>query len=573
LTPPAGTLRQSVYHRSDSQDRVSSVNGMLDVDVPVVIVGAGPVGLSMGLCLGRLGVESVIVERRTTPSDHPRAHTCNTRTMELFRHWGIATDVISAAYPSERRPGGGLLSLLGLTPDQLAERAAMSPMQIRSCAQDHVESALHRALDDTGRGAVRWSTGVTSLRDEGDRIVIGTDGTNGSSEITASWVVAADGANSFVRRHLGIDMIGDADLGSLVNVHFHADLFAGDVPPLVFPSPNPEVAAGFVSMDGATRYCMHVRYDPTQETADLYDRERCADLVRRATNVGSDVEVVVHGVRPWTMTALVADRMRSGRVFLAGDAAHAFPPTGGFGMNSGIQDAHNLAWKLALVEGGVAPLALLDSYELERQPVAFMNAAQSVRNSGRSSAQAVTLDQRASAAIRSVAADQPEADQARWRALEHFAAIGQDIGFSYDTSPIVTPDGSERPDILVSHYIHNACPGARAPHVALRRPDGASLLDRFGDHFCLVTPTRHTVWAKATGSVSGDVALRLVALDDDSNNAPVDRAQFLDRYGITPDGCVLVRPDGHVAFRSPAAAGLDHPTATLASALDRAIGR
>jgi 2,4-dichlorophenol 6-monooxygenase len=386
--------------------------------------------------------------------------------------------------------------------------------------------------------------------------------------------VAADGAASTIRRLLDVDMLGDPDLGSVVNVHFDADLSNGEVPPLISLSQDPDVPASFVSMDGALRYCMHVRYDRSVESIDDYDHDRCVSLVRRAAGVDNSVDIDVHGARPWTMTALVAENMRVGRVFLAGDAAHAFPPTGGFGMNSGIQDAHNLAWKLALVETGHAPLDLLDSYEAERQPIAFFNTAQSLRNAKRTSPQADLIESRASSAVRSVAAlaDNAE-DQHRLEVLEHFAAIGQDLGFAYDASPIVIDDGQARPDIHVSTYIPNASPGSRAPHVQLSSPAGGSLLDSLDGSFVVLTTPAGSAWSDAVSTLeaSQSPAIRVRSLVVGDHVAIEQPEVFLDVYGIEPDGCVVVRPDGHIAFRSRC--GNDEPVLTLRHVLAVSTGQ
>lgn len=539
------------------------------VEHPVAIVGAGPVGLALALCLARHDLPSIIVERRVEPSTHPRAHVCNTRTMELFRRWGVADEVTAAAYPSDHRARGAL-SAFGVSADALDNRAALSPIRIASCAQDKVEAALRRAVSETGRCEIRWGCECVAIEQDGDAVRLTVDGAIGPDVITSHWLVAADGAASTVRRLLDIEMLGDPDLGSVVNVHFDADLSAGATPPLISLSKDPDVPASFVSMDGARRYCMHVRYDRAVETIDDYDMQRCESLVRRAAGVDDGVPIDVHGARPWTMTALVAETMRVGRIFLAGDAAHAFPPTGGFGMNSGIQDAHNLAWKLALVENDQAPLDLLDSYEAERQPIAFFNTAQSLRNAKRTSPQSALIEARASTAVRSVAAlADTDEERQRLEVLEHFAAIGQDLGFAYDSSPIVIDDGTTRPDIHVSTYVPNAAPGSRAPHVPLSSPPGGSLLDELDGSFVVVTTPEGDAWSAAVSALaSSGVVVRSVVVGDDV--IADDPAGFLDVYGITPRGCVMVRPDGHVAFRS--AEGSDDPAATLRWALAVATG-
>jgi putative polyketide hydroxylase len=548
----------------------------VEQETDVAIVGAGPAGLALGLCLARQGLRSIIVERRAALSTHPRAHYINTRTMELFLQWGIHDEVVARSYPVDKLPFEMLVPLGGLSNE---DRRRIAPASVTSCAQDIVEEALFRQLERFPQSSVRWGRTLEDFHDHGEGVTLTVIGSDGPELIRARWLVGADGASSTVRDRLAIEMVGDPDLGSLINVYFVGRLHpAGDTPPLAMQSVSPDVAGAFISMDGDSRWCFHHNYNPNEEQPDDFDAERCTALIRRAAGVDSDHPVDVRSIRPWTMTALVAEQFRVGSVFLVGDAAHAFPPTGGFGMNSGIQDAHNLAWKLVAVSNGTGGAALLDSYEAERQPVAYLNTAQSLRNAHRGSSSAspssyaALLEGRATTSVRSAAIDAlTPKERGPIEMLEHVAAIGQDIGFSYDRSPVIVPDGRQRPDIQIARYTPNASPGARAPHVPLAH-DGETLsvLALFNDRFTLLTGPAGVSWRLTAEMLQDDLRPNVVRIGPGEEFEPID-ADFTDLYGIDPSGAILVRPDGHVAFR--AESSVPNMTEVLTEAINIAFGR
>lgn len=553
-----------------------TVHGHDQVTTDVLIVGAGPAGLSLALCLSRVGVRSIIVERRSGESDHPRAHYVNTRTMELFRQWGIHDEVIAEAYPPDHLPFAMLVPL-GAPSD--ADRRRFSPTQVTSCAQDRVEAALLRALARHNAYRPRWGHTFLGTVDHADHVTTTIDGPGGKYEVASRWLVGADGASSRVRAALGVEMLGDRDLGSVVNIYFEGRLSAPEVvPPLAMPSPDPEVPGVFLSMDGDRRWCFHLMSEPGEQApATDIDEVEAARLVRTAAALPDDHVIDVRSIGRWTMTALVAERMRVGAAFLVGDSAHAFPPTGGFGMNSGIQDAHNLAWKLAAVLCGRGGETLLDSYEAERLPVACLNTTQSLRNAHQGSFSTqqgrdmTFIQERATRSVRSEAAEaQSEEERDRLGMLEHAAAIGQDLGFAYDATPVVLPDGRPRPDVRIATYIPNASPGARAPHLRLRTvADGneLSVLDLFGGEFVLLTFGDDARWRDAAAAVT--FSLRHVQIGAGGDYETLD-TDLDDLYGIGPTGAVLVRPDGHVAYR--AATAPENPAHDLALALRVAHG-
>ncbi|MCW5891134.1 MAG: FAD-dependent monooxygenase [bacterium] len=571
---------------------------MADLTTPVLIVGGGPVGLAASICLSRLGVPSLLVEQHETTTSHPRATVVNTRTWELFREWGVDAEVRRGGLPAERSryvvwattlTGWelGRLDLMAPKPGEDARTMVrnlgrQSPAVTGICPQDVYEPILRRTAEGFPLADVRYHTRlVTFAQDAG-----GVDATirrlsDGREQtVRARWLLACDGAASPVRERLGVAMVGPDDIGRILNAYVHADLtpyLAGREGPLYWIL-NADVAGVFIALDGATRWLFDTPFQlGPDETVARFTPAHCAALVRRAVGV-PDLPVDVRSIDPWIMRSQVAERYRDGRCFLLGDAAHRFPPTGGFGMNTGVQDAHNLAWKLAGVLQGWAPEALLDTYESERRPVGQFNADQSFKNT-RAMPSPGTPAERAAEPLALIEQDTPEGAAVRAMIAagiestrEHFSAQGQAKGFAY-ASAAIAPDGSDdgTPSTVID-YVPTARPGSLAPHAWIRR-DGVlgSLLDLFGSRFVLLTGPDATGWHRA--AAARDVRLPLavhrvggdVQLDD---GAPADWCAL---YGVDPDGAVLVRPDGHVAWRARGAA-VD-AAAVLRDVLARATGR
>jgi putative polyketide hydroxylase len=567
-----------------------------DVSAPVLIVGGGPVGLAASICLSRLGVPSLLVEQHASTTDHPRATVVNTRTWELFRAWGIDDDVRRGGLPPERAryvmwattlTGWelGRLDLLAPNPgdDPQATLRALgrqSPAATGICPQDVYEPILRRAAEAFPLADVRFHTQLVSFEDDGAGVTATirrlSDGAEQS--VRASWLLACDGAASPVREALGIPMHGPADLGSILNVYVHADLspyVAGREGPLYWIV-NADVAGVFIALDQATRWLFNMPFQlESGETVAQFTPERCAAFVRRAVG-DPDLAVDVRSVDPWIMRSQVAERYRAGRCFLVGDAAHRFPPTGGFGMNTGVQDAHNLAWKLAGVLQGWASDALLDTYEAERRPVAQRNADQSFKNM-RDMPSLGTAAERAAGPLAVIERDTSEGAGVRAlvaagiaRTREHFSAQGQAKGFAYSSDAIV-PDGSTDQDrSTVVEYVPTARPGHLAPHAWIRHDHGVgSLLDLFGDRFVLLTGPDAAGWRRAATTVVPHLVVHTVGDDVQLDEGTAD--DWCALYGVARDGAVLVRPDGHVGWRARGAH--DDADAVLRDAAARAVGR
>jgi hypothetical protein len=384
-------------------------------------------------------------------------------------------------------------------------------------------------------------------------------------------VVAADGASSATRRRLDVAMTGIPPLATLVGIYFEADLapWIGARPGLLYFLMNAAAPGVVIALDGHSRWVYH-----RPQLEDVLSDEAAAEAARLAAGV-PDVAVTVKSVRPWTMTAEVAERFRVGRIFLAGDAAHRFPPTGGVGLNTGVQDAHNLAWKLALVLRGDAPDALLDTYEAERKPVAHANTDWSVRNFLDGGTAVGPGNMMATMRIAAGGPDVPEVLAELQRDIDaerdHFDALGQDLGFAYETGAVV-PDGTALPAVAdaAAEYVPNARPGSRAPHVRLDR-DGTrcSTLDLFGRSFVLLVPADGGDWSTIADDSRLPVPVVVYRVGAGGDVVDVDH-DWRDRYGIAAEGAVLVRPDGHVAWRTQTRPR--DPRAALAAVLGRLLG-
>ncbi len=357
-------------------------------DTPVLIAGGGPAGLAAALLLARHGVPPLLVERHAGTSIHPRARGLNVRTMEILRTVGLEGDVrdAGAALATSRY----MLFVDTLAGEEIRRvpdadllpvgeaLARVTPCDWGRCAQDELEPVLATAARAHGAD-LRFGTDLVSFSQDADGVsaTLADRATGAHRAVRAQYLVAADGAHSLVRESLGVPMAGlgpvsRGQLGHFVNVYFRAnlsDLVRGREFILCFVE-RPGAESLLLAVNNADRWLFNVEYDPDRgETPDAFTPARCVALIKAAIGL-PDLDVEILSVLPWEGAALIADRFQAGRAFLVGDAAHVMPPAGGFGLNTGVQDAHNLAWKLALVLKGTADPALLDTYEAERRPVA-----------------------------------------------------------------------------------------------------------------------------------------------------------------------------------------------------------
>ncbi|WP_236795656.1 FAD-dependent monooxygenase [Amycolatopsis sp. GM8] len=369
------------------------------IDVPVLVVGGGPAGMSLALLLDRLGIPSLLAERRPATTNHPKARGCHDRTMEQFRVWGIEDRVRRAGLPATSDVACWCESLNGpLVAYTQPAPSTNTPAPRSIVPQDAVEEALDHALSTRPGAQVRRSTELLTFAQDAAGVTarLRSRDTGEEFEVRAQYLIGCDGANSQVRTTLGVEMEGPEVLSLMANHYYRADLshlphVRSAIGFLVRPTDleRPDVNVLATGPDGN-------RWLAVQKLADgevPFSEEHLVQLVREQWEM-PDLEVERINVLNWTMSAQVARHFRQGRVFLAGDAAHRFPTAGGNGLNSGVQDVHNLAWKLAMVLSGHGTEELLDTYESERRPVARSNTDFAVRNQQRIDKMDVAFRQR-----------------------------------------------------------------------------------------------------------------------------------------------------------------------------------
>jgi putative polyketide hydroxylase len=488
-------------------------------EVEVLIVGGGPVGLTARALLERWGVRTLLVEKRGELSPFPRSRLVNVRSMEIFRQLGLAETIAARAFAPEY----GRVRFRDALLDRDFASAAMiginapipeSPVIGVVTSQDRLEPTLLAAADTETRFGVE----LTDLTEEPESVVaLLVDRERGEeTRVRARYVLAADGANSTVRQRLGIGTAGRGALGQATTVVFEdaaVDRMSAGQPAGVYFTAR----GSFLPLypEGGMAWILA----PTPEDAAQAD---WADLVSRAIGFGADARVDVLRVQHWVVNAFVAERFRQGRILLAGDAAHAIPPSGGLGMNVGIADVHNLCWKLAGVLQGWAGPHVLESYETERQPVAQEALRQAVANS-----QLMAQAQRARQEQLGAGEAAPAEIELPW-SEQYFAQLGFVLGVSYRSDAVLTEDG-DAPETSTD-YIPTARPGRRMPHLWVSH--GRSTVDIAGEWFTLLTPDPSRWEHEAAGSWP----LRIERLPDGCAD-------------LGPHGALLVRPDGHIGAR------------------------
>ena len=557
------------------------------MDTEVLIVGAGPVGLTCSILLSRLGVANRVLERREGLHTAPRAHVVSARSMEIFRAAGIdeaslrevstpPADLQSVLWMHTLAgPELGRLSFVGR--EGVAKLLAATPAPLANIPQHRLEPVL---LEEARRAGAEVSFGHEwqSLgRDAGGVTARGQTSQGEGFWVRSQYLLACDGAGSRLRNAVGIGMQGPARIQHFLMIHLAADFRAlvRERPGILYWHLDPEEPGTFIAHDIDSVWVYMHPYDPDLRKREDFTPERCREIVGRA--LGADTDFEVRSVDTWTMTAQVAEHYSRGRVYLVGDAAHRFPPTGGIGMNTGIADAFNLAWKLAAVCDGRAGAALLDTYEEERRSIARANSEHSLRNARRMSEVTDALGlpahlDRALARkhIRGVPDDgalaarvQSAIDAQR----EHFDVTGLDLGQRYERGALVQ-DGTPPPDPEnpVMDYIATTRPGSRLPHAwVLRRGERVSTLDLVDRReLTLITGPRGEPWR---GAGLPTVAIGPGCEVTDPN------AGWLAIREISDQGAILVRPDGHVAWRSAGRGAVSASELAAAVAQILSIGR
>ena len=525
------------------QPSLSSPANTLDETTPVLIVGGGVTGLSTALFLSWHGVRPLLVERHPDLLIHPRARGFTQRTVELFRQVGLEPDIRAASFA-----GGDDFRWIAVRADALAgehepadggeegeEMRTLSPAPFGSIDQDKLERLIRTRAEELGAD-IRFSTELVSFDDDDTSVtaVLRDSRTGAECRVRADYLVAADGWDSPIREQLGIGLDGPGPFFHIVTALITADLRPAlrgrrvNIAYLQQPRPGTILMA---HDEAGQHWVFGTGYDPAGESRTDYPEQRVIELVREAAGVpqlavslrpqipGTDLKVL-----SFVIGAQVAQTYRDGRVFLVGDAAHIVPPTGGFGANTGIQDAHNLAWKLAAVVRREAGPGLLETYHDERRPVGLLTMGQALARWG---------------------SRVGEGTDGEGHALLDYATVA--FGYRYRSAAIAGAPADDRPALAPAELTGQ--PGTRAPHVWLERgAEQVSTIDLFGRGYVLLTDSEGGAWVDAARSLTGtSVEAYRIGGDGDFVD-PDDR--WTAAYEVTNGGAVLVRPDGFVAWRA-----------------------
>ncbi|MET9748226.1 FAD-dependent oxidoreductase [Streptomyces ardesiacus] len=606
--------------------------------VPVLVVGGSLVGLSMSVFLGRLGVRHTLVERHAGTSIHPRGRGNNVRTMEIFRVAGAEPDIRRAA--ATLADNHGILqtpTLAGDAGEWLFKQidpgnglARFSPSSWCLCSQNDLEPELLTHAATLG-GDLRFGTEMLSFEADADGVtaIVKSRETGEHTTIRADYLVAADGPRSPVREQLGIGQSGPGDLFHNVSITFRSRRLAdvvGDRRFIVCYLTDENADGALLPVDNRENWVFHAPWHPDQgETVEDFTDERCAAHIRRAVgDPGLDVEIT--GKAPWHAAQRVARSYRSGRVLLAGDSAHEMSPTGAFGSNTGIQDAHNLAWKLAAVLEGWAGEALLDTYDTERRPVAEATSARAAHRSvehshpgfapppvmggggpggggaapggpggpggsggpggpggpgdpgGAGGASGASVPSGGApggpgggpgGAARGGPGGAPGGGPQR-------GILNVALGYRYPQGAVVGADPAT--PVVPEGLDLSGAPGSRAPHLWLRRDEERlSTLDLYEDSLVLLSDAAQpTGWHEAATEVAAAMRVPLTSYrvggSAGADLVPDDEeTDWARAHGVTRGGAVLVRPDGFVAWRSPGPA--PDPQAMLRQVVGTVLAR
>ena len=531
-------------------------------DVPVLIAGGSLVGLSTALFLGSHGIPSLVVERHPGTAIHPRAALFNQRTIELYRGVGLE-DAIRDASEREFEQNGAIVSVESLGGKELEYYfrhindgvEGLSPSPRLFITQIGLEPILRARAEELG-ARLGYSTELVGFEtgDDGVTATLRSREDGAERTVTTRYLVAADGSRSPVRDRLGIGLGGHGSFSDSITIYFRADIrpLIGERNLSVIYVFGPRLQGFFRFSKAGDAGFLVVNKAVDQNgklSANLWDAsdDHCVELVREALGDPA-LDVALENVQRWNSCADWAERFRDGRVFITGDAAHNMPPTGGFGGNTGVQDGHNLAWKLALVLKGLAGPELLDTYDAERRPVGEFTVEQ--------------------AYTRYVLRLAPELGKENLLPIVPEYAV--ELGYRYRSSAILSEDDGDE-SVVENPAEPSGRPGTRAPHVPLTlagRP--ISPLDLAGRSFVLLAGADGKGWCDAARDAAGELGVSLDAYRVGSELTDAD-GRFAEVYGTGTAGAALLRPDGFVAWR--AASGSGAPHRILADVLGRVLAR
>lgn len=512
----------------------------------VLVVGAGPVGLTAGLLFQRMGINTILVDRRSKINSHPKARNLKVRGVEIFRTLGIEAAIREGEFPREARRVMWLESFCG---EELAEISVdnelatrYSPCEPAGLSQARLENLIRNSIKEN-HISIQYETEFIDFIEEADSIVATLRKKTGETfQVRAKYLIAADGARSPIRKLLEIPVVGREDMGKYVSIYFKANPYpiAPYRPSAMYFMLGEASFGRFIqSVNCKDEWLMGIKLSPEMERGDTdFHKEYCLQFIRETFEI-PDLKIEILDIDFWRMGVQIAENFRKGRVFLAGDAAHLLTPAGGYGLQTGIEDVHNLCWKLAFVIKGKMSEEILDSYHKERFPTVKSNIEWSHNNQKGYTAIMIAGKSGDRKKLQDLITSQ-------WPILN---SIGQDIGFSYQ-SGLVVPDGTKALAITATEYTPNARPGSRAPHLWLKGPEGViSTIDLFVDSFILLIDSEGKSWSKESQSEIPALPFRCVSIGENCDYSDINN-DFHELYGIERGGAVLVRPDGHVYWRS-----------------------
>ncbi|MBY5481548.1 FAD-dependent oxidoreductase [Rhizobium leguminosarum] len=526
----------------------------------VAIAGGGPFGLMLANELGRRGVSTVLFDEKSSTAFNPQANATQARTMEHFRRLGFADEIRALGMPEDfptdiayfTRYARHELARFRLPSAKEAREKILTMTGSWSAAelphrvsQKFVERVLRKHAEALSTVSVNYGWRISRFEDVGDAVTMTASqvGSESTRSVRAKYLIGGDGAKSFIRRTLGIRYQGD---GGAVRDFFGGKMFAlylrcpqfyevvPFAPAWMNVAFNPERRAFMAAVDGKGEFAFHTQLKEGESEDDISDAQA---LKMFQTVVGYPVEGEILSRGTWTAGfALVAEKFRAGRIFLGGDAVHLFTPAGGLGYNTAVDDAVNLGWKLASVVKGNAPSFLLDTYELERRPVA-------VRNTGFARAFAESIGNYVPKP--DIEADSDLGSDLRREAGAYLEAHGRSefnipgvtFGARYDHSPIILAEGEGQAPDLPEVYVPNAAPGGRAPHVWLNCQ--TSLFDRFGFEWTLLR-----LRPSSSPGTEFVIAARMAGMDLTVVDIKEDQLRAIYREPL-----VLIRPDQVIAWR------------------------
>lgn len=539
----------------------------------VIVVGAGPVGLTMAMDLASRGVEVLVLELR--PQGQPPSVKCNhvsARSMEIFRRLGVARDIRAAGLPDEyphdvayrTRTTGQELARISIPgragrlrgdagPD--TDWPTMEPPH--RINQIYLEPILAAHADRMLGIAIRYRTEVQSVvqDDCGVRVVAMDLETGAQMEFECAYLVGCDGGRSGIRKMIGAKLLGDDVLQRVQSTYIRAPqllTLLRHPPAWATFSMNPERCGNVYAIDGRELWLVHNYLKEGEEDFESVDRD---GSLRQILGVGPEFAYEVISKEDWFGRRLVADRFSNGRIFICGDAAHIWVPYAGYGMNAGIADAADLAWQLAAIVQGWGGDAMLEAYAAERHPITsqvsyfVMDHAHAMATARREvPANIEAVGELGEAARQSTGRSAYELN------VQQYCCAGLNFGYFYDQSPLIVYDGEAQPGYAMGAFTPSTVPGCRAPHFIMS--NGTPLYDVIGKDYCLLRLDL-SVEVEPLVQAASAVNMALRVLDVEPGSAPASYRHAL----------VLVRPDQHVAWRG------DSLPESVGSLVDTLCGR